>query len=120
MKALSEIGRWLFAVPFIFFGILYVGSAEQMALYYPGFISNRWWVYLLGLMYFTVGICLGIRRYEKTAAMGLGCVLTLMVLGVYVPNLFLGPAEATRHAVPNILKDIALTGAALMIAGRRI
>ncbi|HYV90273.1 MAG TPA: DoxX family membrane protein [Chitinophagales bacterium] len=112
-NALSPIGRIIYALAIAFFGIAHLTSADQMAGNLPPMFSS------LGapLIYFT-GVCLLlaaisfiINRWARIAGILLAIFLLLIVFTVHMPHL------PDQTATAMVIKDTAMAGAALMIAG---
>lgn len=109
MKAVLGLGKWLFIVPFAIFGLLHFVGAEQMAAMAPGGAPM---VYFTGLCLIAAAVSVFIGKYDRLATMLLALMLILFVAIIHAPAAAGGSAEA----MPNLLKDIALAGGALMYA----
>ncbi len=109
MKAITALGKYLFAIPFLIFGLFHFISAQQMvgAVPIPGGI---FWVYLTGLGMIAAGIAMLIGKYDKLAAVLLALMLIIFVLAIHLPATFGGQQPI------NLLKDLAMAGGALMYA----
>ncbi len=116
MKILSTIGRFVYAIPFIVFGIFHFmnapGMAEMMLAKWP---AATFLVYLYGVGLFLAGIAIILNLYARLACILLAALLFIIIIGIQVPGL---SAEATRQlSTTMLLKDTALMGAALFMAG---
>jgi uncharacterized membrane protein YphA (DoxX/SURF4 family) len=116
MKKLITIGRILFAVPFGILGI----NHFIMRDYYLGMLTSfvpgmGFTLLLVGLALIAVCVCLLINRFVKIACILLAFLLGLFIITIHIPNLF-DPAKATV-ALIELMKDTALMGGALIIAG---
>ena len=108
---LSTIGKYLFLVPFLIFGINHFAMADKMAgmMTFP---SGVIWVYLTGvcMLAFVVSVLIG--KYDKLAAVLLAVYLFIMIALVHIPAM-----SGNQMSLINFVKDIGLAGGALMYAG---
>ncbi len=114
MKSLSLVGRILFALIIIFFGLNHFMGAEGMTGMVPGFLPAKiFWVYLTGLALVAAGIAIIIGKQGKLAAALLGLMLILFALLIHLP----GFIEQNPVASAMFLKDLALGAAAWYMSG---
>ncbi|HET6528163.1 MAG TPA: hypothetical protein VFG39_05375 [Balneolaceae bacterium] len=114
MNALSTTGRVLFALPFGVFGINHFLNATAIAGYVPAFFpGGAFWVYLVGVIFIAVCICIIAEKKVRLAALILGIVLLIFVLTIHLPGLF----NESQASLTPFLKDLALAGASFYIAG---
>lgn len=116
MTFLTErVGRLLFAIPFGVFGILHLMMADDMVGLIPAFIPRGVvWVYVTGLALLGACVSFVIQKEMKIVALLLALMLLIFAFTVHLPNVMSGDPSA----MPNLLKDISLAGAALIFAGR--
>lgn len=108
----STLSRWLYALPFGIFGILHFLNANMMAGYVPGYIpGGAFWVYLTGLGFILACISILIEKQTKLACNLLALMLLIFALAIHLPS-------ALEGDMTQFLKDTALAGAALFIAGQ--
>lgn len=109
---LSKGGRYLFALPFAIFGLFHFMSAGDMAgmVPLPGAV---FWVYLTGVALLAAALSLIIEKKVRLAGLLLGIMLLIFVLSIHLPAVM---GEAGDAAMPNLLKDLSLAGAAWFIA----
>lgn len=114
---LSTIGRIIIGLSVAFFGIGHLTNANAMSGMIPSFLSSM----SVPLVYFT-GICLLaaavsfiINRYTYYSGLLLAIFLILIVLLVHMPGL--SDPTTAQISTAMIVKDTALAGASLMIAG---
>lgn len=112
----TDISRILFGLPFAVFGIMHFQFAESMAnaVIFPGGI---FWVYLSGvaLIGATLAIVLNIR--VKEVSLLLGIMVLIILLSVHLVTLIKAPNPMiTQNALSNLLKDIAICGAAFYLS----
>ena len=111
MQLLTKtVSRYLFAIPFIIFGIFHFMNAGGMAGMVPGWLPGGvFWVYLTGLALIVAPISLFIGKKDKLAMLLLALMLVIFALLVHLPG--------GQSSMPNLLKDLSLAGAALTWAG---
>ncbi len=115
MTRFTKFGRIVFAVPFLIFGINHFIYAGAMSGMVPSFIPGGiFWIYLTGLSMIAAGVSMLIQKYTFIAATLLAVLLIVFVLTIHLPSLIGG----NMMAMTSILKDLALTGGALMVAGQ--
>jgi len=119
MKLLTTtIARILFAIPFLVFGIMHFMKGSQMAGYVPSFIPGGvFWVYLVGLALIAASVSILIQKKAKLACLLLAILLMIFVLTIHIPALFGYGTEGMQLAPIMMLKDLALSGAALFFSG---
>jgi putative oxidoreductase len=114
MGSITNLGKYLFLVPFLMFGINHFTKAGMMAGMVPSFIPGGVaWVYLTGLVMLAFVACALLGKYDKLAAIGVATLCAIFALTVHLPA-FMG---GDGMAIVSLLKDVGLTGGALMYAG---
>src|SRR5699024_8965616 len=114
MNTLSTTGRILFALPFAVFGINHFLNATAITGFVPAFFpGGAFWVYLTGVIFIAVCICIIAEKKVRAAATILGIVLLIFVLTIHLPGLF----TSVQTSLTPFLKDLALAGASFYIAG---
>jgi|AntRauTorcE11898_2_1112593.scaffolds.fasta_scaffold06503_2 uncharacterized membrane protein YphA (DoxX/SURF4 family) len=113
------IGRIIYGLPFIIFGIFHFLNGADMAGYVPGFIpGGAFWVYLTGAALIAAGISILIQKMTRLACILLGVMLLIFVLTIHLPAVInAADMQAMQQAMPSLLKDLALAGAAWFMAG---
>jgi uncharacterized membrane protein YphA (DoxX/SURF4 family) len=109
MNAILGIGKYLFAIPFLIFGVFHFMNAEGMAGMAFG---STILVYLTGVALILGAISILIGKLDKLAAVLLGVFLLLTALMVHLS----GAMDGDQAATGSFLKDIMLAGAAWMYA----
>ena len=106
------IGRILFAIPMLLFGVFHFGNADGMAgmVPIPGGVI---WVYLTGLALIAAAVAIVINKKMKLATMLLGIMLLLFALTIHLPGVIGG----SESSMPMLLKDLGLAGGALFMSG---
>ncbi len=109
---LSLIGRIMFAIPMLVFGIFHFGNADAMAgmVPIPGGVI---WIYLTGTALIAAAVSMFINKKMKLATFLLGIMLLIFVLSMHLPGVIGG----NESSMPMLLKDFALAGGAFVISG---
>lgn len=119
MKHLKKIGRILFALPFLVFGAFHLMNAQGMGAMVPemftGILPGSVWVIITGIIFILTSLGLLLKRWMKWSGKILALQLLIIVLTMHLPNL--GDPEMGQLAMVNLLKDVALIGGALLLAG---
>jgi uncharacterized membrane protein YphA (DoxX/SURF4 family) len=117
MHAFLSLGRWLFPIPFILFGLLHLMNAEMVAEHaVPAYMPAKiFWAYFSGLGLLAAGVSMLIGKYDKLGATLLAIFLLLMVAMIQAPGAMAG-GDAAQAAMGNLLKDLSLAGASMMYA----
>jgi putative oxidoreductase len=119
MKNLTTVGRILFALPFVIFGI----NHFIMMDYYAGMLTSfiplgPYTIILTGIMMIAAGISIITKKFVKQSTIILAVMLLIFILTIHIPHL-INPISSTERTITLIamLKDISLLGGSLMIAG---
>lgn len=117
MNKITTIGRILFALPFIIFGI----NHFIMMDYYLGMLTSfiplgAYTIIFTGLLLIGAGISIITKKYVMQSAAMLAVLLLIFILTIHVPHLVKGTADRTITLIA-LLKDISLMGGSVMIAG---
>ena len=109
------LGRILFVVPLVMFGISHLTRAESMAgmVPIPGGII---WVYLTGLFLLagTIGILTDFNGNGTLAAFLTGVMILGFAVLIHLPGMM---REGGMMSMISFLKDVGLAGGAFVIAG---
>lgn len=117
MKTLTTtVARILFAIPMLIFGMMHFMNAGMMAGMVP-LPGGVFWVYLTGLGLVAASISIFTQKFTKIACLLLAVMLMMFVLTIHLPGVMSGDPAKMQMAMPNMLKDMALAGAALLLAG---
>lgn len=107
MNAILNLGKYLYALPFAVFGVFHFMNAEAMKGMAFG---SSILVYITGAALIAATVSMLIGKMDKLAAVLLAVFLLLTTFLVHLDSAMAGDAG-------NLLKDLALAGAALMYAG---
>jgi uncharacterized membrane protein YphA (DoxX/SURF4 family) len=110
MSAIFNIGRYLFALPFLVFGVFHFMNASGMAGMAFG---SEILVYITGVALIAAAISFFIGKLDKLAGVLLALFLILTALLVHLD----GATSGNQASMSSLLKDLALAGAALVYAG---
>jgi uncharacterized membrane protein len=116
IENLVRFGSVFFAVPLAVFGMQHFALFDTVKFAVPPYMPARFlWAYVVGAA--LVAACLSILTeiHAELAALLVGIMLFLFVLMIYVPNLIQNPRDRFAITVP--LRDLALSGGALSLAG---
>jgi putative oxidoreductase len=116
MKRITTIGRILFALPFLVFGI----NHFVMKDYYLGMLTSfiplgAYTIILTGIVMIATSISIITKKYIMQSTLILASLLFLFIITIHIPHL-LNDKETTATIIA-LLKDISLMGGSLMIAG---
>ncbi len=107
-----NIGKYLFSVPFLIFGIFHFMDAQGMAGMVPDFIPGGvFWVYLTGIALIAAAVSVFINQKVVLAMQLLALMLIIFVLTIHLPATI-----NDMNAAPNLLKDASLAGGALLMS----
>jgi uncharacterized membrane protein YphA (DoxX/SURF4 family) len=113
---MKSIGKWLYGIPFIVFGLMHFMKSGMLKMYIPSFLPVPvLWVFLTGIALILAGVALLIGKKAHLALLLLGIMLMLFVLLIHIPGLF--NEQMRQVAIGNMLKDLALAGAAFYLSG---
>jgi uncharacterized membrane protein YphA (DoxX/SURF4 family) len=117
LDGLSRVGRILFGVAIVLFGLQYLFHAQAAgpAPGPPWTAEMGFLAWLIGVGFVAAGVCIAARLWARLAAALLGVALLLRVLLVYAPNLFAhlrDPGPWTSG-----FELLALSAVALVLAG---
>ena len=116
MKNVTTLGRILFAIPFVLFGI----NHFLMTDYYLGMLTSfvplgAYTIILTGIMLIAAGVSIISKKFVKLSTIMLAILLFIFIITIHIPHLF-KDVDKTITIIA-LLKDISLMGGSLMIAG---
>ncbi len=113
MNTLKTAGRIVYAVPMFVFGLNHFMNTAAMTGMVPGFLPVKaFWVYLTGVALIAAAISIIAQYKARLASILLAVMLLSFVALIHIP----GMMQGMQSAMPNLLKDTALAGGALVIA----
>ena len=112
MNLIANIGRFLFAIPMVIFGVFHFVNTRTLQNVVPSFIPGQTlWVYLTGAALMAAGICILIKKQIQLISFLLALMLLVFAVFVHLPLALNGDQLASS----SMLKDIALAGGALIL-----
>jgi len=117
MNVIIGLGRYLFGAVIAMFGVTHFMNADAMSELVPlsgGLIL----VYLAGAGFVLSAISIFIGKYDKLACVLLAVQLLVFVAMLHIPQAMSSDQIAATGGMINALKDIGLSGAALMAAAQ--
>lgn len=112
MNLIVNIGRILFAIPMVIFGVFHFVNTRTLQNVVPSFIPGQtFWVYLTGAALIAAGISILIKRQIQLISYLLAIMLLIFALFVHLPMAL----EGDKLAASSLLKDIALAGGAIIL-----
>ena len=109
MKIIGWIGRIIFALSFIGFGVNHFRKADAIADYIPDYIPFPvFWVYFTGVAFILSGISIGFNFRARISGILLAAMLLLFIVILYLPSLTSSKMAIATYA--------AFIGGALFIA----
>jgi putative oxidoreductase len=113
MKNLPFIGKFMYLIPLVIFGLFHFMNADGMAGMVPAFLPAKVvWVYLTGLALIAAVGAVIVGKKAKLALQLLGLMLLLFAILLWLPGAIGGDQTATSM----FLKDMALAGAAWFLS----
>jgi len=115
-KLLSFVGRVIFAVPFLLFGANHLMSASAMAPMVPPYVPGGiFWIYFSGAAMVLAALAIITGKQARSACFGLALMLLIFIVTIHFPGL--SDPQMKMISMINLLKDTALLGASLFMAG---
>ena len=116
MKNLTTIGRILYALPFLVFGVNHFIMMDYYMGMLTSFIPKTAYVMVLtGLLMILTSISIITGKFVKISTLLLAGLLLLFILTIHIPHLIQGTNNTVTMLA--LLKDISLMGGSLLIAG---
>lgn len=116
MNKLVDIGRIIFAIPFLVFGFNHFFNWEELAGLYVSYIPIGVYSMLLtGAGLIAAGISIIFKKYVKLSCLLLAFMLLIFIVFLHIPNIV--NHNNVTMSMTHLFKDLGLLGGALMIAG---
>jgi putative oxidoreductase len=109
---ISKIGKYIYAIPMVIFGLFHFLNANAMAGMVP-IPGGVFWIYLTGLALILAGVSIIIQKLDDWSSFFLAVLLLVFVLTINLPGVLRG-GEMAQMFITNLLKDLALAGGALI------
>jgi uncharacterized membrane protein YphA (DoxX/SURF4 family) len=115
-KVLNFIGRVIFSIPFLVFGLGHLFNGGHLSGMVPAFIPGGiFWVYFTGFAMVAAALAIITGIKGRAACFGLAVMLLIFIVTLHLPGL--ANPEMKTMAFMSLLKDTGLLGAALILAG---
>jgi uncharacterized membrane protein len=115
-RTLVRFGPLFFAVPLAVFGMQHFALFDSVKFGVPGYMPGRFfWAYLVGAALIAACLSMLTEIQATLAALLVGIMLFLFIMMIHLPNLMENPHDRFAITVP--LRDLALSGGALSLAG---
>ncbi|MCE9597727.1 MAG: DoxX family membrane protein [Spirochaetia bacterium] len=109
------VGRILFGIPFLIFGVFHFLNATALVGAVPAYLpAPAVFVYLTGAAMILAGVSILSKIKIRMACLLLAVLLLIYIVLVHVPGL------PNQMSVGSLLKDLALLGGALTLAGNYV
>jgi hypothetical protein len=118
MSQLAKLGRYLFTLATLAFGlmlVLHMVSSAIPAGGEPFFVASHFWAWIVGAILVATAAGMAIEKYAKWSALLLALTLLLRALIVYVPQVVAAPRKASPWGW--VFELLGICGAALVIYG---
>lgn len=116
MQAVTSLGKYLFIVPFLAFGVMHLMNANAMAGMVP-IPGGALWVYVTGIAMIAAAVSILIGKMDRLATTLLGVLMLIFALGVHLPGAMNAADEMGKMmSMSGLLKDIGLAGGAWIYA----
>jgi uncharacterized membrane protein YphA (DoxX/SURF4 family) len=114
MGSIINLGKYIFAIPFLVFGVFHFMNAEAMSAMAPGGVIM---VYISGAALIAAAISIFIGKLDKLACLLLALLLLIFIFTIHVPGMMNAADDmAMQMSMSGLLKDFALAGGALLAA----
>jgi putative oxidoreductase len=110
------IGRVIYAIPFLGFGLGHLFNGGQMGGMVPSFIPGGvFWIYFTGVAMVLAALAIITGKQGRAACFGLVVMLLVFIVTMHLPGL--ANPQMKMMAMMSLFKDMGLMGGALVIAG---
>ena len=118
LTTLIPLGRILYSLTIISYGISHFLYAREAADYIPGWIPyHLFWMYIAGLGLLASGIAILLKIKMRLAAVLLGAMIFIWVIILHLPKAIAAPIEDKGGEVTSGFLALAYCGIAFVIAG---
>lgn len=117
MTAQSNLGRLLFAISMVAFGIqqLLTGDFVRLVPPLPAWVpGHSTWAYLVGLVLILAGVAISLRYKARVAAAVLGVMILFSILFLHIPKAATNPRLGFMWTNP--CKALAMLGGVIILA----
>jgi|GEM_PF-233121 len=117
MNSLALVGRILYALPLIGFGLGHLLAGAEMGGMVPAWVpgGGTFWIYCTGVALIAGSLAIITGVMGRLAALLVAALLLLFVLTLHLPGWLEGGPNAIMSRM-SLYKDLAMAGGALVIA----
>lgn len=116
MKKVKTIGKILYALPLLIFGMMHFMKGGEMSGMLQNWPAALFFVYLSGAGLVLAAVSIIINKYTRLASLLLAVELLLIIVFMQIPGLMSDDPMTMQMAMMMTLKDMGLMGGALIIA----
>jgi putative oxidoreductase len=116
-KLVGFLGKLLYCVPFLVFGLGHLTNASSMAGMVPAYIPGGvLWIYVTGVAMILAALAILSGKQARNACFGLAAMLLVFMVTIHLPGMSTQDPGMKMMSLGNFLKDLGLMGAALFLA----
>jgi len=105
----------MYAAPFAVFGVMHLMMGSNFTGMVPSWMPMKIvLVYITGLFMIAAAVSIVTGKQKLLAGLGLGGLMLVFIFTIHIPNIMGGE---DMMALPSLLKDLSLGGAAFYFAG---
>lgn len=120
MKAITDLGKWIFLFGFLIYVMLHFALADVGAKMVPSFLPFPYfWNYFTGALIAAFIVSGLVGKFDKLAAVLMALYILLTALLIHLPGAIWGSKMEldSSQEVVNIFRNMIAMGGALMYAG---
>tara|TARA_B100000929_G_scaffold267444_1_gene235669 strand:- start:252 stop:602 length:351 start_codon:yes stop_codon:yes gene_type:complete len=110
--SLPTLGKYLYTVPFVMFGLMHFTNTDALAGMVP-IPGGALWIYLTGLCLLAASVSVYTGKHTALAMKLLGLLLLIIVGSIHVPGVLGG----NQASMTPMLLTTGLAGGAFVLAG---
>jgi hypothetical protein len=116
MRPAIKVGRFLFAVPLVVFGVQHFLYARFVATLVPSWIPwHLFWAYFVGVAFIAAAVSIGTQIKASLSATWLGIMFLLWVLILHLPRVVAAPHNGDEWT--SAFVTLVMSGGAFLLAG---
>jgi uncharacterized membrane protein YphA (DoxX/SURF4 family) len=113
---LVALGRFLFAISLVVFGIQHFLYARFIATLIQSWMqAHLFFAYFVGMAFFAAALAIAIRKHGRLAATLLGLMFLLWVISLHLPRVAAAPHNGNEWT--SMIVALAMCGGAWIVAG---
>ncbi|HEY2040302.1 MAG TPA: hypothetical protein VGG95_11585 [Edaphobacter sp.] len=115
-RRLAEVGRWMFAISLVVFGVQHLIYAAFVAALVPAWIpEHMFWAYFTGVAFLLAAVSLMTKMQAGLAGVALGLMFVLWVIVLHIPRFVRARHDGSEWT--SAFVALAMCGASLVMAG---